>query len=72
MTIHSENFVWGRAQNPWNRDRTSDGSSGGDGSLVAARCVPIALGTDLGGSIRCPSTFNGIRGFKPTAHRTTD
>ncbi len=45
------------------------GSSGGDAALVAARAAPIAIGTDIGGSIRNPANFCGIVGFKPTAGR---
>jgi fatty acid amide hydrolase len=52
--------------NPYNKDRTCGGSSGGDAGLVAARCVPLAIGTDIGGSIRVPAGFTGVRGFKPT------
>jgi Asp-tRNA(Asn)/Glu-tRNA(Gln) amidotransferase A subunit family amidase len=47
------------------------GSSGGDGALVAARCVPFSIGTDIGGSIRGPAACNGIVGFKPTSQRSS-
>jgi len=40
--------------------------------LVSARCVVFAIGTDIGGSIRSPAACNGIIGFKPTAHRSTN
>lgn len=64
---HTENRIFGRALNPYDKTRTCGGSSGGDGGLVSARCVPFAIGTDIGGSIRSPATANGIIGFKPTA-----
>lgn len=70
-TIHAENPVWGRAQNPYDRERSCGGSSGGDGGLVAARCVPLAFGNDLGGSIRLPAYFNGLCGFRPTSCRVS-
>jgi Asp-tRNA(Asn)/Glu-tRNA(Gln) amidotransferase A subunit family amidase len=66
LSYHSDNYVWGRAQNVYQRERSCGGSSGGDAGLVAARCVPMALGSDVGGSIRIPATFNGVTGFKPT------
>ncbi len=63
------NRVWGLSMNPYNKDRTCGGSSGGDAGLVATRCVPLAIGTDLGGSMRIPSDFIGIYGFKATTQR---
>lgn len=69
LTIETINNITGRALNPWNKDRTPGGSSGGDAALVSLRCVPAALGGDIGGSIRFPAVFCGIYGFKPTASR---
>ena len=66
----SDNAIWGRSLNPWSADRTSGGSSGGEGALIAARCSPLGLGSDIGGSIRIPSHFCGVVGFMPTPERT--
>ena len=66
-----DNKKWGRARNPWNLTRTPGGSSGGDAALVAMRCVPLAIGTDVAGSLRGPASFCGIVGFKPTSLRLT-
>jgi Asp-tRNA(Asn)/Glu-tRNA(Gln) amidotransferase A subunit family amidase len=63
---HTDNRIFGRAVNPYDSMRTCGGSSGGDGALVASRCVPFAIGTDIGGSIRSPASCSGIIGFKPT------
>lgn len=71
LSIHTKNYVWGRAKNFYDDKRSCGGSSGGDAGLVASRCVPIGIGSDLGGSIRIPAMFNGIVGFKPTQGRTT-
>jgi Asp-tRNA(Asn)/Glu-tRNA(Gln) amidotransferase A subunit family amidase len=71
MSIHSENAIYGCAKNPYDLTRSSGGSSGGDCSLIAAKCIPLALGNDIGGSIRVPCAFNGIRGFKPTPERVS-
>lgn len=57
--------------NPYDNQRTCGGSSGGDAGLVAARCIPMALGADIGGSIRIPCGLTGLVGFKPTAYRTS-
>ena len=66
LSIHTKNYVWGNARNFYDEKRSCGGSSGGDGGLVSSRCVPIAIGSDIGGSIRIPAAFNGIVGFKPT------
>lgn len=70
--IESDNPLYGRTNNPWNLERSSGGSSGGQAAIIAAGGSPLGLGTDLGGSIRVPATFCGIAGFKPTAGRTPD
>ncbi|MFT4081506.1 MAG: amidase [Nocardioides sp.] len=55
-----------RPRNPWDLDRWAGGSSSGSGVAVAAQLVPAALGTDTGGSIRCPAALTGVTGLKPT------
>ena len=56
----------GVTRNPWNPARNSGGSSAGSGATVGAGAVPVAIGTDAGGSIRIPAAFCGVVGFKPT------
>lgn len=60
----SENKLYGRTNNPWDRSRTAGGSSGGEGACIAAGGAAAGIGSDIGGSIRFPSHFNGVIGFK--------
>lgn len=60
----SDNPVYGRTANPWDLSRTPGGSSGGSAAALAAGMVPLELGSDIGGSIRVPSSFCGIWGHK--------
>ena len=62
----AHNPRYGAVRNPWDRTRWTGGSSTGSGATLAARLLPLALGTDTGGSIRVPSAFCGITGLKPT------
>jgi aspartyl-tRNA(Asn)/glutamyl-tRNA(Gln) amidotransferase subunit A len=69
--ITSNNPHYGSIHNPWDLERTPGGSSGGSGAAVAADLVPMATGTDTGGSIRIPSSFCGTVGLKPTYDRVS-
>jgi amidase len=69
--LHTTNNIYGTSLNPHDNKRSCAGSSGGEGGLIASNCVPISIGTDIGGSIRGPSAFCGVIGFKPTPYRTS-
>ncbi|WP_439483266.1 amidase [Cyclobacterium plantarum] len=63
------NIIYGLSKNPYDLTRGTSGSSGGAGSIVAAGGAGFDIGTDWGGSVRLPSSTNGIAGLKPTSVR---
>jgi aspartyl-tRNA(Asn)/glutamyl-tRNA(Gln) amidotransferase subunit A len=69
--ITSVNVLMGTSRNPWALDRMSGGSSGGSAVALAAHLVPLALGSDTGGSIRGPAAHCGVVGIRPTYGRVS-
>jgi amidase len=63
---HTFNPVFGPTRNPWDRSRSAGGSSGGAAAALACRMLPLADGSDLGGSLRNPAAWNGVVGLRPT------
>ncbi|XP_043097771.1 fatty-acid amide hydrolase 1 [Puntigrus tetrazona] len=69
LNYDCSNPIFGQTLNPCNLQKTSGGSSGGEGALIAGGGSILGIGTDIGGSVRIPASFCGICGFKPTVKR---
>ncbi|ORY80867.1 putative amidase [Protomyces lactucae-debilis] len=69
MHLETNSNIYGHTTNPYNRNHTPGGSSGGESALLALRGSPLGVGGDIGGSIRNPASLTGLWGFKPSCNR---
>nr|WP_314857652.1 amidase [uncultured Undibacterium sp.] len=66
MDMQCDNPIFGKTNNPWDTSKTTGGSSGGCAAALATGMTPLSIGNDLAGSIRIPSAYCGVYGFKPS------
>ncbi|GEQ69504.1 hypothetical protein JCM33374_g3176 [Metschnikowia sp. JCM 33374] len=69
MHVCSNNNITGKTRNPWNTALTPGGSSSGEGAIAAMKGSALGLGSDIGGSVRCPAAFCGVWGLRPSSKR---
>jgi len=69
VMFHTDSSLYGLTRNPWDLTITAGGSSGGEAAAVGSGMSPLGIGSDYGGSIRTPASFNGVAGFKPSLGR---
>jgi len=69
LSFECSNPLWGKTLNPWSKDHTSGGSSGGEAASLACDASVIGIGSDIGGSLRIPTHYCGIYSLKPTVRR---
>ena len=72
LRLHTDNALHGPTLNPWDKNRTPGGSSGGDAVAVASGMAPVGIGNDYGGSLRQPACFCGITAIRPSRGRIPD
>ena len=72
MRTHTDSSLHGLTRNPWDPDRTTAGSSGGEAAALATGMSPLGLGNDIGGSLRNPASACGIASIRPTLGRVAD
>jgi amidase len=70
--VHTDSSLHGLTRNPWNRERTTAGSSGGEAAALAVGMSPLGLGNDIGGSLRNPASACGIASIRPSLGRVPD
>jgi amidase len=69
LRFHTRSQLFGATLNPWNRELSPGGSSGGEGVALATGMSALGLGNDAGGSVRIPALFNGVAALKPSYGR---
>ena len=72
LAFECSNPLWGRTTNPWNKNYTCGGSSGGEAAILAMDGSAIGFGSDVGGSLRIPATYCGVYSLKPSPQRISD